>query len=957
MSRLRHTFLAALHSLVPCLALAALLVACGGDGDGAPVPPPPSEGQATVSTEGGVVAGPDGVTLTIPADAVSEGTTFRIARSANGAPELLGITPLSPLYEITPHGTQFAGSTLLKLPFDATKLPSGATAVVLRGEPDGKWHVQKLRSAGDGVALIDVNELSWYAIGVCTPAANGIFGLGDCPGSHELKLEYLDGNGTLIPVPRNPATGLALSFLPDITVPTDVALRVTWTRPAGVDRVDVVQLRTPGLSYFADESNQQAYTRNVTVHLDPTQTPLAAGPAGVTRRFTAIAEYCWSGFIVGRGPNQSVCWAFDTDIVFRLRDTRALQGNPVITTQPLDRDVANGDPAAFTVAATASEQLMVNWQRFDPVTSTWASAGNAAVFPSGGSVTGYVPASGAQPGSSTFTVTAANAARDQQARLRAQVCNSRVTGSAVCVLSNEAVLGVQTNLSAPSFTRQPASGSVLTGQTFDVIVTANAAPAPTIEIHSSTGGVVKTCQGPGRAALSTTCSFTTTPLALSDSGAQFWAVASMDAAHRYDASSQRATVTVADTAVAPVIDAAEPADVAVDEGGAATFAVNATGTAPLSYQWNRDGVDIVGANASSYTLSHAQLSDSGAHFAVSVVNGTGSATSRAAVLTVRAVAPPVGSTATAVAGDAASFGVYADGIGSAAKFYNPRDLVVDSAGNVYVTDFDTLRKVSPAGVVSTLAGVHGSPGTADGTGSGARFTGLVGMAVESSGNLLVTDGHAIRRVTPGGAVTTVAGSVTTAGTDDGVGTLARFNTPQALSTDPAGNIYVVDYGRYGLNGNFTQGGSVRKIAADGVVSTLTAGFNQLNNPQGIAWVPGGLLVIADTYNSRVVTLPSSGGTPAPLAGTAGVFGYVDGLGAAAAFRYTRGITVDAAGVAYVPDENGQIRRVTAAGKVSSYFAISAAKVVAVPGPAGAVRLVVLANANGSAPALITIIDP
>jgi hypothetical protein len=644
-------------------------------------------------------------------------------------------------------------------------------------------------------------------------------------------------------------------------------------------------------------------------------------------------------------------------VVFRLRDTRALQDNPVITLQPLDRDVANGDPAAFSVAATASEQLMVNWQRYDPATATWVAAGNTAVFGSGGSVTGSVPASAGQPGSSTFTVPAANAARDQQARLRAQVCNSRVTGSAVCVLSNEALLGVQTNLSAPSFTRQPASGSVMSGQTFDVSVTASAAPAPTIEIHSASAGVVKTCQGPGRGALSTTCSYTTAPLALSDSGTEFWAVASMDAAHQHDATSQRATVTVADTEQAPVIAAAAPADVSVEAGSAATFTVNATGTAPLSYQWRRDGADLAGANAASYTLSNVQLSDSGAHFAVTVANGTGSATSRAALLTVSAFVPPVGSTQTAVAGDATSFGTYADGAGSAAKFYNPGDLAVDAAGNVYVTDVDTLRKITPAGVVSTLAGVHGSPGTADGTGSGARFTGLKGIAVESSGNLVVTDGHAVRRVTPTGNVATVAGSVTAAGIDDGVGTLARFNSPQALSTDPAGNIYVVDYWRYGLNGNLTQGGSVRKIAPDGTVSTLTAGFNELNLPQGIAWLPGGLLVIADTYNSRVVTLPTAGGTPALLAGTAHVFGYADGVGAAAVFRYTRGITVDAAGVAYVPDENGQIRRVTAAGNVSSYFAIAAAKVVAVPGPSGAVRLYVLANTSGSAPAVITTVDP
>src|SRR5256885_1884074 len=125
-------------------------------------------------------------------------------------------------------------------------------------------------------------------------------------------------------------------------------------------------------------------------------------------------------------------------------------------------------------------------------------------------------------------------------------------------------------------------------------------------------------------------------------------------------------------------------------------------------------------------------------------------------------------------------GVYGtnDGTGSAARFNGPYGVAVDRAGNVYVADAmkSTIREITPAGVVTTLAGTAGQYGSADGTGSAARFFQPSGVAVDSGGNVYVADSenHTIRKITPDGAVTTLAGSAGPPGYRDGTGDAARL---------------------------------------------------------------------------------------------------------------------------------------------------------------------------------------
>lgn len=154
-----------------------------------------------------------------------------------------------------------------------------------------------------------------------------------------------------------------------------------------------------------------------------------------------------------------------------------------------------------------------------------------------------------------------------------------------------------------------------------------------------------------------------------------------------------------------------------------------------------------------------------------------------------------------------------DGLDTAATFNLPEALAVDAAGNVYVADNgnDLIRKVTPAGQVSTFAG-SGQPGSSDGTGKTASFNSPFGIAIDANGNLYVADSgnNLIRKITPGGAVTTIAGSGSR-GANDGTGKAASFNTPAGIAVDKAGNIYVADE-----NNNL-----IRKITQAGTVTTIS----------------------------------------------------------------------------------------------------------------------------------------
>jgi len=265
----------------------------------------------------------------------------------------------------------------------------------------------------------------------------------------------------------------------------------------------------------------------------------------------------------------------------------------------------------------------------------------------------------------------------------------------------------------------------------------------------------------------------------------------------------------------------------------------------------------------------------------------------------------------------------ADGTGATARFYNPDGVAVDGAGNVYVADRNnaTIRKVTPAGVVTTLAGTAGQIGSADGTGAAASFWYPEAVAVDGAGNVYVADRNnaTIRKVTPAGVVTTLAGSAGQNGSADGTGAAASFSYPSGVAVDGAGNVYVAD----------SDNNTIRKVTAAEVVTTLagsvglsgsadgTGAAARFSYPTGVAVDGAGNVYVADYYNDTIRKVTPAG-VVTTLAGTAGQYGSADGTGATARFSYPTGVAVDGAGNVYVADsDNNTIRKVTPAGVVTT----------------------------------------
>lgn len=245
-----------------------------------------------------------------------------------------------------------------------------------------------------------------------------------------------------------------------------------------------------------------------------------------------------------------------------------------------------------------------------------------------------------------------------------------------------------------------------------------------------------------------------------------------------------------------------------------------------------------------------------------------------------------------------------NGAATVARFYGPQGIAHDAQGNFYVADIgnSVIRKITAAGVVSTFAG-NGTAGYVDGAANVAEFNNPQSVAVDASGNVYVADrnNNRIRKITPAGVVSTFAGTGY-AGDTDGVGTtVASFNAPKAVAVDASGNVYVADPVNY----------AIRKITSAGVVSTFAGGIVQttlIGAPAGLAIDASGNLFITD-QDGRILEITTQN-ILYVLAGSNSA-GYVDGVGANAKFNSPQGITVDSKSNIYVADYNNNvIRKIT-----------------------------------------------
>lgn len=245
-----------------------------------------------------------------------------------------------------------------------------------------------------------------------------------------------------------------------------------------------------------------------------------------------------------------------------------------------------------------------------------------------------------------------------------------------------------------------------------------------------------------------------------------------------------------------------------------------------------------------------------------------------------------------------------DGVGENARFNSPRGMAVDASGTLYVADSENhaIRKITTNGSVTTLAGDYRNFGSRDGTGTAARFFYPFAVAVDSIGNVYVADegNYLIRKITPDGVVTTLAGSAKEGGSQDGFGSAARFYYPEGIAVDSQDNILVAD----------TSNHTIRKITPDGMVSTLAgkAGTQgrldgigdaaRFNKPTGITVDADDNLFVTDAYGQTIRKV-SSNGTVSTLAGKYADGDASDGIGKEAGFFNPTGIAVDANGTLFV----------------------------------------------------------
>lgn len=301
---------------------------------------------------------------------------------------------------------------------------------------------------------------------------------------------------------------------------------------------------------------------------------------------------------------------------------------------------------------------------------------------------------------------------------------------------------------------------------------------------------------------------------------------------------------------------------------------------------------------------------------------------------------------------------FVDATGAAAQFNNPQGIAADASGNIYVADQgnNCIRKITPAGVVTTFAG-NGTAGFADGTGTSAQFYSPQGVATDASGNVYVADygNNSIRKITPAGVVTTLAGNGV-AGFNNAYSSYARFRTPRALVVGPAGRIFVADKGnnairkinlsnlvsrlagsghagyldasdssayfssptgitmdKAGENLYVTDLGNnaIRKVTQAGVVTTFAGGsfnYTLLGSPMGITTDASGNMFIADEAG-RILEITSSQ-VLYTVAGTSGSYSFTNGSGTTATFNQPVSVAVDPSGNIYVADAaNNAIRKI------------------------------------------------
>jgi len=560
--------------------------------------------------------------------------------------------------------------------------------------------------------------------------------------------------------------------------------------------------------------------------------------------------------VVVSGPNTSVT-----------SSTVTLTVSPIalnLTAQPQAQTAKDGDVVTFDVAATGSDPIQYQWQR------------------NGVAVAGADKAS--------YTTSALTLADN------AAVFKVVITNPAGTVTSQEATLSVMAV--APRIVTAPESVTTSDGATVTFKVTA-AGSAPLAYQWLRNGTAISGA---------TDASYSTT-LAYASSGDRFTVRVS-------NASGQ----IVSDAAVATVNAAApsisqHPADVGIATGGSASFGVNASGTAPLRYQWQQsqdeglNWTNIAGATAASYTVSKATLADANTRLRVAVSNAASTLNSNVALLTVKA-------NVRILAGRTGGYG-YADGKGSSARLNYAWGMGADPSGNIYFADSgnSVIRSVSPDGTVKLFAGQPKAAARVDGALADARFQYPTEVASDRTGILYLFEGCVLRRISAG-QVSTLVGASNVCITRDGAADTAGFGQISGMTVGADGNIIITERAS-------TGGQVVRKVTPAGVVSTVAGSLTEAGKADGLGTAArfiniGRPAVDADknifVADGTAVRMITPAGQVSTYAGVLETWGQNEGFRTDARFGYITGLAFDGRGNLFV-SEYQRIARISAAGNV------------------------------------------
>ena len=522
---------------------------------------------------------------------------------------------------------------------------------------------------------------------------------------------------------------------------------------------------------------------------------------------------------------------------------------PVITTQPASQSVATGSPVTFSVVATGTPAPTYQWQK-------------GGVNISGATTNSITIASPASADAGTYTVvitnslgsvTSSGATLTLTAAAATKVASATVTTGHTATFSAGNTAGaIQWQISTnggSSWTNVANDGTTYSGATTANLTITNAGSSISSDQYrfvATNAGVVSTSNG---ATLTVAQAFFPFPtcIAVDSSGNLYLADGNSDTVQKVNTSlqvsliagtsgtagstdglgaaarfNQPGGITLLASGVLIVTDTANATIRSIGTDGTVT---TLAGSAP-----NRGSADGVGT-AATFSMPMGIARDSGGNLYVAdAMNDT-----------IRKI---VSSTVTTLAGTAGATGT-TNANGVSARFNFPTGVAVDSNGNIFVADTtnNTIREIGPTGDVTTYAGLEGVSGFVDGTGRSALFNHPGGLAIDGSGYVYVADtgNSTVRKIAAGGVVTTIAGTPTIAGLEDGTGIGALLNQPKAVAVDSSGNVFVAD----------TANATIRKITPAGVVTTLV-----LSAAPAVVVTPP---VTTPTPPATTSPVPSSGG--------------------------------------------------------------------------------------------------